>query len=122
MKFLALLLLSVGAHAATVYPLPDADISVTPNYSNTTTIVTLAGVNYRGPSAFYYVSECTKPDSARYHCNVMSERAVLLTATDGSGAKLLVDIDAQFSSTLITSGHNYWRQSQILLSGSVKTL
>lgn len=108
------------ARAAT-YPLPDPAISVVPNYSNTTTIVVLNGVTYRGPSAFYYVRECDKPDGARFHCNVMQEAGVVLTAQDGSGARVVVDLVVQFASTLITSGHNWWRSTQTVLSGDVTT-
>jgi hypothetical protein len=112
------MLVSVAAQAAT-YELPDPDIPVTPNYSNTTTIVTIAGVTYRGPSQFYYVSECAKPDGPYYRCDVMSESDVVLTAQDGSGALATVNLTAQFSSTLIRSGHNYWRQGQTVLNGDL---
>lgn len=122
MKILPLLFLaaSAAAHAAT-YELPDPAVQVTPNYGNTTTIVTIAGVTYRGPSAFYYVRECDKPDSTRYHCNVMAESGVLLTEAEVPHRTVLVDMTAQFAAVLITSGHNYWRQSQILTSGRVTT-
>lgn len=119
-KYLALLLLSAVAQAATVYPLPDPAIFVNPNYGNTTTIVTIAGVTYRGPSAFYYVSECAKADGARYHCDVLAETDVLLKASDGSQA--LVTLTIQSAAVLITSGHNYWRNTDTVLNGSVKLL
>lgn len=105
------------ANAAASYPLPDPGIQVNPNYGGNTTIVTIAGVTYRGASHFYYLHECDKPDSARYHCSVMGESWVVLTALDHS--TVTVNIIAQFASVLITSGHNYWRQSQLVLSGDV---
>lgn len=120
MKILPLLFLaaSAAAHAAT-YELPDPAVQVTPNYGNTTTIVTIAGVTYRGPSAFYYVRECDKPDTTRYHCNVMAESGVVLK--DENGNPVVVSLTAQFAAVLITSGHNYWRQSQIVTSGNATT-
>lgn len=122
MKILPLLFLaaSAAAHAAT-YELPDPAVQVTPNYGNTTTIVTIAGVTYRGPSAFYYLRECDKADGPKYHCDVMAETNVLLTEAAVPHRTVRADMTAQFSGTLITSGHNYWRYSQILTSGEVRT-
>lgn len=113
----ALLLACIGTVNAATYPLPSPEIFVNPNYSNTTTIVQIAGVTYRGASHFYYLSECARPDDARYHCDVLQESWVVLTAADHS--TVTVNITAQFASVLITSGHNYWRQSQLVLSGEV---
>ena len=110
---------AAAAQAAT-YKLPNPAIAVIPNYSNRTTIVTIRGVTYRGPSRFYFVRQCYKPDGPDYHCDVMAESAVVLKAQDGSGMRAIVTLTAQFSSTLIRSGHNYWRQSQIVLHGHVK--
>jgi len=97
--------------------LPDPSVSVTPNYANTTTIVSVSGVTYRGASAFYYVSECAKPDSVRYHCNILQEDNVVLVAPDGS--TVTVSLTIQSASTLITSGHNYWRHTDTVLAGSL---
>lgn len=99
------------------YTLPDPNIFVSPNYSNTTTIVTMGGRTYRGPSHFFYVSECSKPDSATWHCDVLSEVGVVLTAPDHS--MITVNMTIQSSGVLIRSGHNYWRYAQLLLSGDV---
>lgn len=124
----ALAMLLAGAAQAATYQLPDLAVQVTPNYGNTTTVVTIytrdalgnlvyPGKTYRGASHFYYLNECARPDDARYHCDVMQESWVVLTAADHSTAT--VNITAQFASVLITSGHNYWRQSQLVLSGEV---
>lgn len=118
-SILALLAFSSAAFASITYQLPDPTIFVNPNYSNTTTIVQIAGVTYRGPSQFYYVSECAKPDGPKYHCNVLAESGVVLK--DANGNPITVVLTIQDASVLITSGHNYWRQSQIVLSGSVTT-
>lgn len=115
----ALAMLLAGAAQAATYPLPDPAISVNPNYSNTTTIVTIAGVTYRGPSQFYYVSECARPDGPTYHCNVMAESGVVLVAAGGQ--TITVDLTVQFAGILIRSGHNYWRTSQLVLNGDVTT-
>lgn len=122
MKLISYLVLAVcvlwaGYANAATYQLPDPAIQVNPNYSNTTTIVTIAGVTYRGASHFYYLHECDKPDSARYHCDVMQESWVVLTALDHS--TVTVNIIAQFAAVLTVSGHQYWRPSQLVLSGDV---
>lgn len=106
--------------AGTVFTLPDSRVSVTPNYSGNTTIVSVAGVSYRGPSQFVYLSECVKPDSATYRCDIKTESNVVLVATDGS--TVVVNLTVQFASTFSstsTSGRSYWRSSQIVLSGDV---
>lgn len=113
----ALLALSMTAQAATTYSLPDPAVSVNPNYSNTTTLVTIGSVLYKGKSNYYYVGECAKPDTSGYHCNVEEEDEVLLTALDGS--TVTVTIVMQSSATLIRSGHNYWRSAYTILDGSV---
>ena len=63
---LALTMLLAGVAFADTTSLPDPDVTVNPNYQNTTTIVTVwtDGVpkTYRGPSQFIYFSECVKPD------------------------------------------------------------
>lgn len=115
MRYALLLLLSSVAQAATT-PLPDPAITVdlrTPG----TTYVTVGGVTYRGASEFVYFSECSKPDGPRWHCNINVETDVTLYSN--TGASIVVSITAQFASTLITSGHNYYRQSQVVLSGEV---
>lgn len=114
MKFLALLLISSIAGAAT-YELPDPDIPV--SLFSGSTVVTLHGVSYHSISDFVYVSECTKPDSARYRCNIMQEKEVILF--NGTETIVVENIIAQFASILNISGHNYWRQSQIVLSGEI---
>lgn len=117
MKIIALLaaLVSSSAFASTTYSLPDPAVSV--NLMSGRTTVTIAGVSYQAPSQFVYFSECVKPDSTYYRCNINTENDVVLVASDGSTA--VVNITAQFSSTLIRSGHNWWRQSQIVLAGDV---
>lgn len=112
------LLLATAAQASSVFQLPDAAISVIPNYNNNTTIVAIEGVIYRGPSNYYYKSECAKPDGPRYHCNIMEEVGVVLTAEDHS--QVVVNLTVQFASTLIISGHNYWRYSAGILAGDVE--
>lgn len=105
------------AHGATSYSLPDPAVTVNPNYSNTTTIVTVAGVTYKGASQYYYVSECSQPDGARYHCNILREDNVVLK--DSNGHVAVVSLTIQDASILIISGHNYWRQSVTVLSGTL---
>lgn len=117
MRFLILTLIASVAMASTSYTLPDPAVTVTPNWSNTTTIVTVAGVTYRGPSHFYYVSACAKADGPRYHCNVLAETDVVLT--DSTGNTAVVSLTMQDASILIISGHNYWRQSQVVLNGDL---
>jgi hypothetical protein len=113
--FLATLALASIAFAGTT-SLPDPAISV--NLASGYTTVTIAGKAYRGVSQFVYFSECAKPDVPyKYRCDIVVESGVVLVAADGSAA--VVNITAQFASTLITSGHNYWRQSQIVLAGDV---
>lgn len=115
---LLLAFMATTAQAATTYNLPDPAVSVNPNYGNTTTIVTIAGVAYRGPSQFVYFSECARPDAPNaYRCNIETESNVVLTAEDGS--VVVVNLTVQFASVLIRSGHNFWRPSQIVLSGDV---
>lgn len=117
-RYILIAVLCIGtANAATSYPLPDPAIAVNPNYSGTTTIVTIAGVTYRGPSQFYYVSACAKPDGPKYHCSILVESGVVLTAPDHT--TVTVNLTIQSASVLITSGHNYWRSSQLVLSGEV---
>lgn len=112
----AALLLAAHAHASTGFTLPDPAIFVNPNYGGNTTIVQIAGVTYRGPSQLYYVSECSQADGPRYHCNILAESVVL---KDANGNPITVSLTMQDAAILITSGHNQWRQSQIVLSGSV---
>jgi hypothetical protein len=113
---------------ATTINLPDPAVAV--NLANNVTTVTVyqlddlgariydgSAKTYRGASQFVYFSECVKPDSTYYHCNINTESDVVLVASDGSTA--VVNITAQFSSTLIRSGHNWWRQSKIVLAGDV---
>lgn len=115
---LALALLSAGAaQAQTVINLPDPSVNVNPNYGGTTTIVAIGGVNYRGPSQFQYFSECARPDGTRYHCNIVVETDVPLF--DVAGNQITASLTIQSSSTLITSGHNYWRHSDLVLTGEV---
>jgi trehalose utilization protein len=111
------LLFSSAALAGATYALPDPSIIVTPNWSNTTTIVTVGSTTYRGASAFYYVRECAKPDSSTYHCMIIREDHTKLTSD--SGAAAFVTLTVQSASTLIRSGHNYWRQTDTVLSGSL---
>jgi len=114
------MLLMSGVVAAATYSLPDPSIAVTPNTINNYTYVTVGGVQYSGPSAYYYVSECVKADVPfKYRCDVMQEDEVVLTSS--TGATITATIIYQQASTLITSGHNYWRSSQVVLAGSVTT-
>jgi hypothetical protein len=118
-KFIAATMLAAsGIASAATYDLPDPAIYVNPNV-NGTTVVTVEGNTYRGPSAYVYVSECVKPDSPTYHCSILQETDVVLTATNGN--TISVSILYQQASVLIRSGHNYWRQSQIVLDGTVVT-
>lgn len=114
---LLLALVTLAAFAATTYILPDPTVTVTPNYSNTTTLVTIAKVTWKGPSAYYYVSECAKPDAAGYHCSVLQEDNVVLTSP--GHMPLTVTITMQSAGVLIRSGHNYWRYTNLVLAGSV---
>jgi hypothetical protein len=113
----ALLVFGMQAKADTVYNLPDPTVTVNPNYSGTTTIVTIGGVSYRGPSAYYYVSACATPNRVGYHCSILEEDDVTLTAPDGS--TLVATIIYQAASVLIRSGHNLWRSSALVLDGTV---
>lgn len=117
MKALMLATLLASAAQATTYPVPDPAIFINPNYGNTTTIVTMAGVTYRGPSAFVYAGECARPDDAGYRCDILTEYSVQLTAP--GHAPIGVSLTIQSANVLIRSGHNYWRHSDTLLSGSV---
>lgn len=113
--FAVLALAAASVASAGTINLPDP--SVYTNFANNTTLIGIAGKYYRAPSQFVYFSECAKPDGARYHCNISVENDVVAVAGDGS--TVTVNVTVQFASTLIVSGHNYWRQSQILLSGDV---
>jgi len=110
-------LITNGALAGTSYSLPDPVVKVTPNASGTTTIVTVGKKAYRGPSAFYYVHHCANRDTPYYHCIVIHEQHVTLTAT--SGAIAIVWLTVQSASTLIRSGHNYWRHTDTVLAGGL---
>lgn len=118
-KILALIagLALTGAADAATINLPDEAVFVNPNYGNTTTIVVVNGVTYKGASNFVYFSECAKPDGPRYHCNIEVE-SVVLVSPNGNVA-VVEGLAVQFAGTLIISGHNYWRDSQIVLSGQV---
>lgn len=118
------LLGSVAAFADTTV-LPDPNVTV--NLASGVTVATyytrdadgniLTAKTYRGPSLFAYVSECARQDGPKYHCNVEQETGVVLKAPDST--TVVANITAQFAATLITSGHNYWRQSALLLSGDL---
>lgn len=120
-SILALAAFSSMALASTNYPLPDPAIAVNPNYSGNTTIVTIAGVTYRGLSQYYYQGECSKPDGPKYHCDVMSESGVVLTEVAVPHRTVVVNLTVQFASVLSTSGHNQWLHSTIVLAGDVTT-
>lgn len=107
------LLIAGYAHAA--IPLPDPTVYV--NLASHHTTVGVAGKYYGAPSQFLYLAECPKADDSRYHCDIDTETDVVLKASDGS--TITVTITAQFAATLITSGHIWWRSSQIVLSGTV---
>lgn len=120
MKMLASLIAALFATAVladTTYQLPNPAITVTPNWSNTTTIVTMGTVTWRGPSGFYYVGECQRPDDSGYHCSILQEDNVTLTVP--GHAPIAVTIAMQAASILIRSGHNYWRQADTVLNGAV---
>lgn len=113
---LAVMALAAGyASAATTVNLPDPTVYV--NLASGRTTVGIAGKYYQAPSQFVYLSPCATPDTSRYHCTVQTESNVVLTASDGT--VVVATITAQFASVLITSGHNYWRNSQTVLAGSV---
>lgn len=116
---LALTLLASGYANAATYVVPDPALAINPNYGGTTTIVTLAGVTYRGLSQYYYVGECAKPDGPKYHCDVMAESGVVLTETAVPHRTVVVNLTVQFASVLSTSGHNQWLHSTIVLAGDV---
>lgn len=120
--FIFLIALSVFTIAqAATYELPDPDVQVNLNAVDKT-VVSIAGVTYIGPSKFVYVSECVKPDVPyKYLCDIKSEKDVTLTEPTG-GKKILVSITYQAARTLIRSGINYWRPSNVLLNGTVATL
>lgn len=122
-KFLmALCVLACGVAAAAEYDIFDPAVTfVNVNYNNNTTIVQLNGVYYRGPSAYYVIPGCTKPNSTYYRCAVYEEDNVVLTATDNSGATISVSIVYQHTSTLNRSGHNYWVPRTTILSGTITT-
>jgi hypothetical protein len=117
-KLLLLALFTSVAQAGTI-ALPDPSVYVDLRSNRTT--VGVDGVYYQAPSQFVYVSECPKPDGPRYHCNIVTEDTLVLTATDGSGTTIVVSIQAAVGSTLHISGHNYWSPFQTLISGSVTT-
>lgn len=132
MKFVTLALLALiasPAFAQTINNLPSPSWSITPNYGNTQTIATrytkdaqgnvIDAKTYRGNSQFIYFGECSKPDGATYHCDILVETSVVLVASDGSTA--VINLTIQSSSVLIRSGHNYWRHSDIVTSGDVTT-
>lgn len=115
---IALLLGFAGsAFAGTTYDLPNPAITVNPNYSNNTTIVTMGATSWRGPSAYYYIGECVRPDDAGYHCNILQEDNVTLTSPGHD--PISVTITLQSASILHRSGHNYWSSIDTLLDGSV---
>jgi hypothetical protein len=107
------------------YNLPDPHVVVNLSVPGKTTVTiyhrnidgTGVGKTYTGNANFIYSSECSKPDSASYRCDIMTETGEVLVAADGS--TLTADITAQFYANLIISGHNYWRQGQTVLSGLV---
>lgn len=111
------LFFSTGVLAGTTYALPDPSIIVTPNWSYTTTIVTVKSRTYRGPSAFYYVRRCAKADTASYHCMVLREEHTKITSATGAVAFATLKVES--ASVLIRSGHNYWRQTDTVLSGAL---
>lgn len=113
----AALLTSIGAFATT-YALPAPGITINPNYSNNTTIVTIGATTWRGPSAYYYVGECVKPDSPSYRCDILQEDNVPLTAP--GQAPIYATITLQSAAVLVRSGHNYWHQVYTVLTGSVE--
>lgn len=118
---LASILVATAVNAGTTN-LPAANVTVNPNYNNNTTIVSFTQgtkvlITYRGPSQFYYVSECSKPDSPSYRCDIIEETDVVLTAGDGSAA--VVSMVLQDAWLLNRSGHNQWVHQQIILSGEV---
>lgn len=117
LAILAAAVMAHTAHADITYQLPDPAIRVTPNWSYTTTIVTMGDTTWRGPSHFYYVGECLRPDGPGYHCNLLQEDNVTLTA-DGHDP-ISVSLGIQSYGILIRSGHNFWRNADILLNGSV---
>jgi hypothetical protein len=107
-----------------VYTLPDPNVTV--SLASDVTAVTLRWrtadqvihyKTYTAASQFVYLSECSKPDSSSYRCDVMTESGVTLVAADGS--TVTVDITAQFAADYVASGHPWWRQSQIVLNGTV---
>lgn len=111
---LAAYLLFIGYAQATSLPDPAVSVDLrTPG----TTYVTVGGVRYGGPSEFVYFSECSKPDGPRYRCDIRTETDVTLYSN--TGASIVVSLTVQFASTLIISGHNWWRQSQTVLSGDL---
>lgn len=110
-------LITSAAVAGTGYSLPDPSVRVTPNASGTATIVTVRKMTYRGPSAFYYVHRCADADTAYYHCIVIHEQHVTLTAP--TGAVAIVWLTVQSASVLIRSGHNYWRHTDTVLAGGL---
>lgn len=107
----------VGGVQAGTANVPDPAVIVSPN--SATTIVIVNGKTYRGSSNFVYFSECAKPDGPRFHCSVSIEDVVLVSV-DGSVA-VVEGLAVQFAGVLITSGHNYWRNTTTVLSGQVTT-
>lgn len=118
------LLVSAAGFAGTAN-LPDPDVVV--NVASGATVATfytrdangniLTAKSYRATSQFVYFGECAKPDAVRYRCDIDQESNVVLVAPDGSTA--IANLTVQFASTLIVSGHNYWRQSETVLAGDV---
>jgi hypothetical protein len=121
MKTILKLLLAgaaVAVQAGTTYTLPDPAVPVTVNETYNTISATLGSTYYSATSAFYYVSECAKPDSPTYHCNILAEDNLILNA---SGNTVVISLVIQSQSVLIRSGHNYWRHSNTILSGTLTT-
>lgn len=117
MKTLLLVLTALFASVALAATIDLPDPSVYVNLKSNHTTVGINGKYYGAPSQFVYVSECSTPDSSRYHCDVDTESNVVLTATDGS--TITVTITAQFAARLQTSGHNQWVQTETVLDGVV---
>lgn len=109
------------AHAdPVVYELPNTAVGVglIPTQIASTTTIAVGGKSYSGASTFYYVSECVKPDSVHYHCSVLQEDNVILVAKDGS--TITATLRVEKGTTLVTSGHNYWKPFARLIGGEVQ--
>jgi hypothetical protein len=98
---------------------PDMTVSyVNPAYATSTgtiVIVTLNGVQFRGPAVFT-TTLLSNPDIWHFYYALHYDNNVL---TDPLGNTILVTMDVYKSRVLNRSGHNYWITKYSVLNGTV---